>query len=100
MHKEDLAKLYLLAIEHGTDRTDYHGVAETGVRVGQIASAISHKFRAPDPIEQPVVDAVRELGSWAACHAFDQTMDAPTTRQTPDWMPGRPTILDAIVRNE
>ena len=96
VHASDLAQLYLLAAARGADGADYHGVAETGVPVGEIASAIAVKFDAPAPIEQPVAQAIAELGEGAAGFALDITMDAPFTRENLGWAPAKPGILDSL----
>lgn len=96
VHCDDLSRLYVLALEKGTANTDYHGVAQRGVEVGAIASAIAERFHAPGPVVQPVEEAVAELGSWAACRAYDQTMDAPLTRAHLGWTPVCPDILSVF----
>lgn len=96
VHCDDLARLYILALERGAANTDYHGVAERGVEVGTIASAIAARFHAPPPVVQPVEEAVSELGAWAACRAYDQTMDAPLTRARLGWTPVCPDILSVF----
>lgn len=96
VHKDDLAQLYLLAAARGADGADYHGVAEPGVPVGDIASAIAEKYGAPTPIEQTVSDVIAELGEWAAGFALDLTMDAPFTRESLGWAPSRPGIIASI----
>ena len=96
VHRADLAQLYLLAAVRGADGADYHGVDETGVPAGRIAAAIAAKFGAPAPVEQPVSQAVAELGESAAGFALDITMDAPLTRESLGWAPTRPGILDSF----
>lgn len=97
VHRQDLARLYRLVLERGAAGTDYHGVAETGVPVGEIAAALAKRCRAPTPVTRPVDDAVAELGDWAAGYALDQTMDAPHTRQALGWRPDKPTVIEAIL---
>ena len=96
VHRDDLAQLYRLVVETGLEGADYHGVAETGVRVGDIAARIAAKLGAPRPVEQPLAEAVTELGHWAEGLALDQTMDAPLTRRQLGWRPSRPGILASI----
>ena len=97
VHRHDLARLYRLVLERGAAGTDYHGVAETGVPVGEIAAAVARHCRAPAPITRPVEEAVAELGDWAAGYALDQTMDAPHTRRTLGWRAVRPPIVESIL---
>lgn len=96
VHRDDLAQLYLRAAAEGVDGADYHGVAERGVAVGEIAAAVSRRFNAPAPVVQPLAEAVAALGDWAAGLAFDVTMDATATRRDLGWAPARPGILASI----
>ena len=97
VHRQDLARLYRLALERGVAGTDYHGAAETGVAVGEIAEAVARRCRAPAPILRPVEQVVAELGDWAAGYALDQTMDAPHTRRALGWRPAQPTVIESIL---
>jgi nucleoside-diphosphate-sugar epimerase len=96
VHRADLARLYVAVLENGQDSHDYHGVAECGVPVGKIAGAISKRFASPDPVVMPVDVVIKELGSWAACRAYDQTMDAPFTRSALSWLPKQKGILETV----
>lgn len=96
VHREDLADLYPRVVEKGESRGDYHGVAESGVPVGRIASAIAARYGAPEPVVRSISDAVAQHGTWAACQAYDQTMAAPRTRTALAWRPRRPQILETF----
>ena len=50
----------------------------------------------PAPVEQPVSEAIAELGESAAGFALDITMDAPFTRKSLGWAPTRPGVIDSI----
>ena len=93
VHRDDLAQLYVRALERGQPGADYHGVAESGVRVADIAGAIARRFDAPEPIVLPVEAVVAKKGAWAACEAWDQTMEA---RAPIDWAPRHAAILEAL----
>lgn len=99
VHRADLARLYRLVLEQGTGGADYHGVAETGVPVGEIAMAVTTRCQAPAPIVQDVGLAVAELGDWAAGYALDQTMDAPHTRQALAWRPDFTDVIESILHD-
>ena len=96
VHREDLAQLYALALERGEQGADYHGVAESGVSVAEVAGTIARRFGAPDPVTVPVEEVVAERGAWAACEAWDQTMAAPATRARLGWQPACPEILEYL----
>lgn len=98
VHRRDLARVYRLALERGDGGMDYHGVSESGVRVGDIARAVALRFGTPAPVVRPVGDAVAEMGAWAAGYALDQTMEAPRTRAALGWAPAEPGGLEAIGR--
>ena len=92
-HRDDLAQLYVLTLERGQPSADYHGVAESDVRVADIAGAIACRFDAPEPIVETVV---ARKGAWTACEDWDQTMAAPATRALLGWEPVRPGILESL----
>jgi len=96
VHRDDLARLYVLALERGEPGADYHGVAESGVRVAHIAGAIARRFGAPGPVVVPVENVVRDKGAWAACEALDQTMAAPATRAALGWESVQRGILESV----
>lgn len=93
VQRRDLAKLYVLALEKGIPDADYHGVAETGVPVGDIAGAIAARHDAPPPLQRPIEDAIAEFGDWASGWALDQTMDGTATRAALARSPAEPAIL-------
>lgn len=95
VHRDDLARLFRLALERGADGTDYHGVGEPGVVIAEVADAIAARYQAPAPVVRTVSDAVAELGGWAAGLALDQTMDAPRTRRSLGWLPLAPGAVAA-----
>lgn len=97
VHRDDLARLYRLALERGEEGADYHGVAETGVAVGDIAAAVARRCKTPPPVVRSVDAAVTELGGWAAGYALDQTMAAPHTRSALGWRPDHPPVIEAIL---
>ena len=96
VQRRDLAELYVLALEKGAQGADYHGVAETGVAVGDIADAIAACHKAPSPLQRPIEDAIAQFGAWAAGWAFDQTMDGTATRAALAWSPAAPPLMKAF----
>lgn len=96
VYRDDLAELYCIAIEKAEHGKDYHGVSEASVSVGEMATVISQKFGAPPPIAETVEAVVAERGSWASCAAYDQTMDAPFTRDALGWVPKMTKTLKTL----
>ena len=61
VHRDDVARLYVAALERGERCADYHGVVERGVPVGRFVSAISRRYDAPDAV---VVSSKPPLRRW------------------------------------
>src|SRR6478752_1584734 len=89
VHREDLADLYVLALERGTSRASYIGAAIPGLPVGRIARAIAQRFGLRDHAPQIVsADAIAaELGDWARGRAMDQQLSGEKARRELGWMP-------------
>jgi nucleoside-diphosphate-sugar epimerase len=89
VHREDLAKLYALALECGIPRTSYIGAAIDGFPVGRIARAVARRFgtrnREPQIISADVIAA--ELGPWASGFALDQQLSGEKARRDLGWKP-------------
>lgn len=96
VNRADLAELYCLAVEKGQHGKDYHGVSEVGIEVGKVASVIADKYLADSPVVETVETAVEQHGSWVACRAFDQLMDAPSTREMLEWVPKQLGVLSTF----
>ena len=47
VHRLDATHLFRLALEKGTARAHYHGVAEEGVPFREIAEVIGHRLKVP-----------------------------------------------------
>jgi len=89
VHRDDLAKLYALALERAPAGTAYLGVAIDGVTVGLIARAFARRFATPCP-EPEVVSSeaiARELGEWARGYALDQRLSGAKARTELGWLP-------------
>ncbi|HET8727103.1 MAG TPA: NAD-dependent epimerase/dehydratase family protein, partial [Alphaproteobacteria bacterium] len=90
VHKEDLADLYLRALERGMAGTAYNGAAIDGLPVGRIARAIAKRLGAIDEPEVRSADEIAaELGDWARGYALDQRMSGDRARRDLGWSPTR-----------
>ena len=89
VHRDDLADLYVLALERGTSRTSYIGAAIPGLPIGRIARAIAQRFGLRDQVPQIVsADVIAaELGDWARGRAMDQQLSGEKARRELGWMP-------------
>jgi nucleoside-diphosphate-sugar epimerase len=93
VHREDLASLYLLALERGAAGASYIGAGHIGFPVGRIARAIAERLAltniAPDVITADAIAA--ELGQWARGRAMDQQLSGEKARRE---LGGQPLHLD------
>lgn len=89
VHCDDLAKLYVLALEAAPGRSSYIGTAVDGMPVGRLARA----FDAPDIMTLPADAIAAELGEWARGYACDQQLSGSRARRELGW---QPTHLDPI----
>lgn len=97
VHKDDLAKAYRLALEHGATGQSYNVASEPGVAVGDIAHAVATRLGvAAEPAVRSVSDAVEEFGDWAAGWALDQQMSAEKISTELGWKPLKSSILNDI----
>src|SRR3954464_13627230 len=89
VHRDDLADLYVLALERGTSPTSYIGAAIPGLPVGRLARAIARRFGLRDHAPQIVsADAIAaELGDWARGRAMDQQLSGEKARRELGWKP-------------
>jgi len=89
VHNEDLAKLYILALERAPAGSSYLGAAIEGVCVGRIARAYAKRFGTQHPDRQIISsDAIAaELGEWARGLALDQRLSGAKARRELGWRP-------------
>jgi nucleoside-diphosphate-sugar epimerase len=89
VHSEDLAALYVLALEHAPAGASYIGAAIDGLAVGRIARAFAKRFGMQN-LEPEIVstDAIAaELGAWARGYALDQQLSGAGARRDLGWRP-------------
>jgi nucleoside-diphosphate-sugar epimerase len=89
VHRDDLADLYALALEHAAAGSSYIGAAIDGFSVGRIARAFAKRFGtralAPEIISADAIAA--ELGEWARGYARDQRLSGAKARGELGWQP-------------
>jgi nucleoside-diphosphate-sugar epimerase len=89
VHNEDLAELYVLALERAPAQSSYIGAAIEGLRVGRIVRAFARRFavRHPEPhiISADVI--ATERGEWARGYALDQRLSGERARRELGWRP-------------
>jgi nucleoside-diphosphate-sugar epimerase len=89
VHSDDLADLYVLALERGIACESYIGSAVDGLSVGSIARAFARRHGGIDREIQIVsVDEITaELGEWARGYALDQQLSGEKARSKLGWKP-------------
>jgi nucleoside-diphosphate-sugar epimerase len=89
VHSEDLAELYVLALERAPARSSYIGAAIEGFPVGRIARAFAKRFGTPQ--QQPQIisaDAIAAVsGDWARGYGLDQRLSGAKARAELGWKP-------------
>lgn len=90
VHCDDLARLYVLALETAPGRSSYIGTAVDGMPVGRLARA----FDAPELLILPTDAVAAELGEWARGYGCDQQLSGARARRELGWTP---LHLDPIV---
>jgi nucleoside-diphosphate-sugar epimerase len=92
VHLLDGARLYRLALEKGTTGTKYHGIADDGVPLRDIASVISLRLNVPVVSKFPE-EAAEHFGFLA----FFVGLDLPaSSAKTQEWLGWRPTQVSLL----
>jgi nucleoside-diphosphate-sugar epimerase len=97
VHVEDLAELYVRALERAPAGTLLIAAAGPSVRVGDIARAASEAAGAGGKVVAwPLADARQVLGIYADALALDQQVSSRRAEELLGWTPFRPGILDEL----
>jgi nucleoside-diphosphate-sugar epimerase len=73
VHGEDLANLYVLALELAPARSSYIGAAIDGLAVGRIARAFARRFATPHQEPQIIsTDVIRRMGEGPCARSADE----------------------------
>jgi nucleoside-diphosphate-sugar epimerase len=91
-HVTDVARLYLLALEKGTARARYHAVAEEGVALKDIATAIGRGLNVP-VISMAPEQAPEHFGFLGFFAGRDPLTSSAQTRAKLGWNPTGPSLL-------
>jgi nucleoside-diphosphate-sugar epimerase len=92
VHRLDVARLYRLALEKGSNGATYHGVADEGVPTREIAEVIGRNLNVP------VVSKSREEAadhfSWIALFfGIDAPASSALTQERLGWRPVQPGLI-------
>ena len=92
VHRLDAAHLFRLALEKGVAGTRYHGVAEEGISVRNIAEAIGRHLNLPVVAKSPE-EAASHFGWLAYFLRLDSPASSKLTQQQLGWLPNRLALL-------
>ena len=92
IHRLDAARLYRLALEQGATGVRYHGVADEGVPMRDIAAVISRHLNVPVVTKSPE-EAAAHFGWMARFVGKAAPASSTITQQQLGWVPTQPTLL-------
>ena len=97
VHVDDLADLFVAALERAPAGVVLHGVDESAVRVADIARAAARAAGVHGVASWPVGEASASLGAeFAEALALSQACSGRRARQVLDWSPRRPDAVTDI----
>jgi nucleoside-diphosphate-sugar epimerase len=97
VHRLDAANLFRLALEKGTARARYHGVAENGVPFRDIAIVIGRRLNVPIAAKSAEA-AADHFGWFAHFAALDNPSSSQKTRELLGWQPKQPELIADLDR--
>ena len=97
VHRRDLAELYALVLEHGTQGETYNASGIESVDVGLLASTLVKRFKlSSEPVIMTIDEAVSRFGEWASGYALDQKMSSKKAQSELCWLPQHTDIVADI----
>jgi len=97
VHRLDAARLFRLALEQGVAGARYHGIADPGVPVRDIAEVIGRRLGLP-VASRSAQDAAGHFGWLATFIALDRPASSALTRQRLGWKPVHAGLLADLDR--
>ena len=92
VHRLDAARLYRLALEQGVGGARYHGVADEGVPMRDIAEVIGRQLNLP-VVSKSAEEAADHFGWMARFVGMDLAASSARTQQQLGWHPTQPGLL-------
>jgi len=92
VHRLDAARLYRLALEKGVAGARYHGVADEGVTMHEIAEVIGRHLHVPVASKAPE-EAGAHFGWMAGFAGLDLAASSTLTQQRLGWQPTHKALL-------
>jgi nucleoside-diphosphate-sugar epimerase len=97
VHRLDAAHLFRLAIENGSAGARYHGVAEEGVPMRDIAEVIGRRLSVP-VVSMAPEEAANHFGWFAHFAAIDNPTSSKRTRELLGWQPKQHGLIADLDR--
>ncbi len=95
VHRLDTATVYRLALEKGASAAVYHAVAEEGVQLKDVATAIGKKLGVP-VASKSAEEAQQLYGFVGMVVPIDNPTSGAKTRERLGWNPVHPSLLADI----
>lgn len=95
VHRDDAARLFRLALERGSAGARYHGVAEEGIAMRDIAGAIGRRLDVPVSSMTPA-GAAKHFGWLGPFVALDNPSSSRWTRERLGWQPSGPSLFEDL----
>ncbi|GAB3639179.1 SDR family oxidoreductase [Hymenobacter arcticus] len=92
VHRLDAARLFRLALEQGAAGGRYHGVADEGLPLRDIAAIIGRHLNLPVVSKSPE-EAADHFGWMARFVGMDMPATSARTQQQLGWLPSQPSLL-------
>lgn len=97
VHRLDAAQLFRLVLEQGTAGAKYHGVADEGVPMRDIAAVIGRHLNLP-VVSKSLEEAADHFGWMARFVGMDAPASSTLTQQRLGWQPKQPGLLADLDR--
>jgi nucleoside-diphosphate-sugar epimerase len=97
VHRLDAARLYRLAVEKGSAGARYHGVADEGVPVRDIADVIGRRLSVP-VVARSAEEAADHFGGLAHFLGIDCPASSAQTQERLGWCPTQPGLIPDLDR--
>ncbi len=99
VHVDDLANLYVRALEHAPAGTILNATSGPSVRVSEVAEAASRAGGAEGRTESwPIEEARKSLGPYADALILDQQVSSEKAVELLGWKPESPSMLEDLER--
>ena len=92
VHRLDAARLYRLALEKGSAGARYHGVADEGIPVRDIAGVIGRRLNVPVVAKSPE-ERADHFGWIGLFFGMDGPASSAQTQERLGWRPSQPALI-------